>query len=367
MKSRLAALALGLAAGCAGPLDPVEPAVRSSAPITNGAVDGGHPYSVALTSNGAVFCSGTLVSPTVVVTAAHCIYPGLGVEPTSIEIFFGTSLGDDGESLAVIDGKYLPDFDVESPQEDEDLAVLRLATKAPTEPIRIGKAPGHGELVTLVGFGITSAGSTDAGVKRAASASVLLLAPRTFEMEIGPGGTCNGDSGGSAIFVEPDGDEAFVGVHTRSDCATIMMEERADAHVKDFIQPFVDADATCEADFGCKQGCATPDPDCACAADGECSDACATPAADPDCTVGTCAADGACNATCAGGDPDCGTDPSDDDGPGLVHADHGPGSCASAAGEGSRGGPAAPLVAMLALGLAAHRFGRARPSRRGRR
>src|SRR5689334_3949150 len=58
--------------------------------IVNGSPDSGHPATVALTTQGFPFCSGTLVTPTVVVTAAHCIDPNNGVPPVDeIEIFFG--------------------------------------------------------------------------------------------------------------------------------------------------------------------------------------------------------------------------------------------------------------------------------------
>lgn len=306
MRLRFAVLAFTFLAStsCEAPIDP--PVERAAAPIVNGQDDSGHTYAVALTLQGQAFCSGTVVSPTVIVTAAHCIFPGIGIDPPQqIQVYFGSNVFGGGEFIDVVDGVYFPTFDVNSPAADNDVAVLRLAKPSPVAPIRMGKAPQNHQTVTLVGFGITSSGGSGAGIKRVTSAVVDLLAGKTFQMQLDPGGTCNGDSGGTAIYTEPDGMDAFVGIHTRSDCQNYMLDERVDKHIDDFIQPFIDADATCVQDFGCAKGCAAPDPDCPCADDGFCTAACTTPADDPDCASDPCAADGTCNAACTATDPDC--------------------------------------------------------------
>ncbi len=273
-------------------------------PIVAGQTDAGHPASVALTVNGQPFCSGTLVTPTVVVTASHCIYPGIGVDPpTSIEVFFGTYVGQGGTLIPVVEGKYNPSWNINNANADEDVAVLRLASAAPVAPVPMAKAPPAGSMVTLVGFGITSANGTGAGTKRMAEAAIESVQQKTFVMQINPQGTCNGDSGGTALFDDGTG-EKLVGIHTRSDCTTAMLDERVDVHVADFIQPFIDEAATCGKDLGCAKGCPAPDPDCPCAADGFCTAACADPATDPDCDP-RCGADGTCVTDCPLPDPDC--------------------------------------------------------------
>lgn len=301
-----------LTASCDAPSDPTaEQTEERAAPIVNGETDAGHPYAVALTVGGQPFCSGTVISPTVILTAAHCIFPGIGVDPPEdIEIFFGTDVFGAGESIPVIEGKYFPTFDVDSPAADNDVAMLRLARPAPVAPIRMGKAPTNGKEVTLIGFGITSSGGSGSGLKRVTTATVDLLGLKTFQMELQPGGTCNGDSGGTAIFTEPDGMDSVVGIHTRSDCETFMLDERVDKHIDAFIQPFVDEDASCAKDFGCAKGCAQPDPDCPCADDGFCLSpsepgTCPVPTDDPDCGDDPCAENGLCDPACVAVDPDC--------------------------------------------------------------
>src|SRR5262245_3250717 len=67
-----AAASAAAAAACTGAPVEVEGSQRAL-PIVGGAVDPGDPAVVALTYHGMTFCSGTLISPRVVVTAAHCV------------------------------------------------------------------------------------------------------------------------------------------------------------------------------------------------------------------------------------------------------------------------------------------------------
>ena len=293
----------GLALGCQA--EP-PPGVLSSSrqPIVNGQLDAGHPGVVALTIQGQQFCTGTLVTPTVVVSAAHCIHPSTGVSPgTLAQIFFGSVVGQDGVFVDVIEAEYKPDWSLDDPDADDDVAVLRLASPAPVAPIPMAAVPPPGSTLTLVGFGITSAGGTGSGVKRVAQANIDQIGGKIFSMLVDPSGTCSGDSGGTALFVE-NGVEKFVGIHTRSDCESFMLDERVDAHLDSFIQPFIDKAGSCEADGACASGCDAPDPDCPCADDGFCTAACSNVASDPDCDP-ACAGDGVCAPDCPAPDPDC--------------------------------------------------------------
>lgn len=290
--------------GCQAESSPAPGVVSSAQPIVNGQLDAGHPGVVALTIQGQQFCTGTLVTPTVVVSAAHCIHPSTGVSPgTLAQIFFGSVVGQDGVFIDVIEAEYKPDWSLDDPDADDDVAVLRLASPAPVTPIPMADVPPPGSTLTLVGFGITSAGGTGSGVKRVAQANIDQIGGKIFSMLVDPSGTCSGDSGGTALFVE-NGVEKFVGIHTRSDCESFMLDERVDAHLDSFIQPFIDKGGSCEADGACASGCAAPDPDCPCAGDGFCTAACSQVASDPDCDP-ACAEDGVCASDCPVPDPDC--------------------------------------------------------------
>ncbi|MBL9022918.1 MAG: trypsin-like serine protease [Myxococcales bacterium] len=281
-----------------------EPVASAEAPIVNGELDTGHPGVVALTIQGQQFCTGTLVTPTVVVSAAHCIHPSTGVSPgTLAQVFFGNVVGQGGTFIDVVEAEYKPDWFLDDPDADDDVSVLRLASPAPVAPIPMGTLPPPGSTITLVGFGITSAGGTGSGVKRVTQATIDQIGSKIFSMPVDPSGTCNGDSGGTALFLD-NGVEKLVGIHTRSDCQSFMLDERVDAHLEEFIQPFIDKGGSCDADGSCASGCAAPDPDCPCAGDGFCTTACPAVATDPDCDP-ACAANGVCATDCPAPDPDC--------------------------------------------------------------
>lgn len=302
-------LSLGAAACVDGPGvtdDPGADGVAAApAAIVNGSIDEGHPAVVALTYGGQAFCSGTLVAPTVVVTAAHCLHPDMtgGIPVGDMQVFFGTSVMEGGGTFVdVTDGVWNEAWYLDDPQADDDVGVLRLAEPAPVQPVAMGALPPAGTELVLVGFGITTAGGDGGGTKRVATSSIDQIAGKIFSMPVSPQGTCNGDSGGTALAVV-DGVEVFVGIHTRSDCVNIMLDERVDAHLDDFILPFI-GNPTCASDLQCATGCAEPDPDCPCATDGFCTVACANPVDDADCDPRCGGGDG-CVEGCPVPDPDC--------------------------------------------------------------
>jgi trypsin len=60
----------------------------SAAAVLGGQPDTTHPY-VALVAKGHTVCSGTLLSPTVVLTAAHCFAAESGGNPLTVDVYFG--------------------------------------------------------------------------------------------------------------------------------------------------------------------------------------------------------------------------------------------------------------------------------------
>lgn len=211
--------------------------------IVAGTVDEGHPAVVALTYHGDAFCSGTLVAPTVVLTAAHCLHEDFvgALSLPDVAVFFGTDVAGAGTSIRVTATHLHPDFDSRGSQED-DVAVVRLAFEAPVEPLALGAAPEKGSPIRLVGFGRVDPDVETDGVKRVGAATIQAVTPRSFVLRPSPHGTCMGDSGGAAIATV-DGHDVLVGVHTRSDCRTGMIDERVDAHLASFLAPYVGAAA----------------------------------------------------------------------------------------------------------------------------
>lgn len=153
-------------------------------------------------ARGAGFCSGVVLSPTVVLTAGHCAQ---GAQALAINT---APAGAPPQLIAVRDVAMHPEFRANAAQRRErsiDMALLRLTTPLPARytPARLDEAGAvaAGARFRIVGFGLTregderSAGRLRAGELEArAPLSRILLWARDPQ---GAGfGACTGDSGG---------------------------------------------------------------------------------------------------------------------------------------------------------------------------
>lgn len=194
-----------LAASLASPRDP--------SAIINGqeAENCAWPSVVALTgASGALVCSGTLVHPYIVATAAHCLSgPGTTIALAQ----FGES-GDDVDISRDIEFcEFNPEFPVDAltPEWDNsDFAFCKLVEpveNVPIIPIAYGcelDAIQAGVEVVAVGFGRTQTANDNAGTKRFAQ-SVLSEVDPSGEL-IAESITCYGDSGGGYFMQLPGGE-----------------------------------------------------------------------------------------------------------------------------------------------------------------
>ena len=261
--------------------------------LIGGEIDDGDPAAVALlSSSGDPFCSGTLISPSVVATAAHCL-DDAGNDP-NVTAFFGTDPYGQGRkvSIGMAQAHLMWNGNLSN---GHDIALARLNFAQDVVPIPINAvesmADHLGDPVRRIGFGIYTVEGLFDGKKRVGTAFVTAMNPP--DQLIAGGGTantCSGDSGGSVVM-ELDGVEHLVGVHSFGSQVNGQCvpgndgDTRVELFADDFVIPWIEAnDPACGLDGTCyKIGC-QDDPDCEpCGADGECFTDCPLP--DPDCTT----------------------------------------------------------------------------------
>jgi len=313
----------------------VEPVAVARAGVVGGDPDPGDPAVVALVARRtrceaqdlALLCTGTLVAPRVVLTAAHCL--DVFGEDGQYEVFFGAQLGT-GRFALVTSARRHPAYDPATHQ--HDLALLRLAAPVDIAPAALPAAPlqpAAADLVRVVGFGTETVGQLATGEKRSGWMSVSEATSTAVTAVPSPAMSCTGDSGGP-VFATVGGQEVLLGVSASGDpgCRAYAFNVRVDAALGDFIQPFLAETDAAAAGYGdtsatgfCSKGCQGPQ-DCpaglACDSgrcmlrslqDGDFGDACG---ADEQCASKTCArllpeGDGACRCfrPCSGGAGGC--------------------------------------------------------------
>lgn len=244
----LAPVAL-LAAACAP--DASQSPAAAQRPIVDGTSDTGDPAAVAIGSRRlgcderlAVRCSGVLVAPRLVLTAAHCVLdPRLA---SSLEVMFGSA--SDAPDLGfrqVVHVAVHPDYRDDG--DAADLAALILDTPAPAAPMTLGTeaidATWLDSQVRVVGFGQALSTDPVTGTKRTGTAVISAVSPASFRIAASPSMSCHGDSGGPVLATR-GGAEVVIGLTSTGDpgCALYGDNVRLDSFRDGFITPWI-ADA----------------------------------------------------------------------------------------------------------------------------
>ncbi len=278
-----------LATGCIEGLPDEPPADTSSSaePLIGGTISYDDDGAAALlTSGGSVYCSGTLVSPSVVLTAAHCV-DGTTAEPPAT-VFFGPDIDGEGPRMGATSSWYHPNWDGEPGQYDIGLVLLdRPVAPEAVVPLNTSPATDHvGEECRIIGYGVNVRGTDEGvGIRRTATELIRQTQSDVFTTGSTETSICFGDSGGP-VLLDIDGIEYVAGVssYTRGEnCDPPQGCTRVDLYVDSYIRPWIqEHDSACGEDGLCARTGCVDDPDCApCGPDGTCTDECPLP--DPDC------------------------------------------------------------------------------------
>lgn len=173
--------------------------------------------AVALLRGGRTFCTGTIVHPKLVITAAHCVTSAQTESGSSIRVLVGKTERD-GKTYAVERIKYFPGYRDNAPT---DIAYMRLAQPVEnveiipvlTDEAEISTLLANGAKSVLAGFGTTNRGQI--GIKHDVTTTVGR--PQGGALFIGGNGkdTCQGDSGGPAYGQLPNGEWRVYGITSR--------------------------------------------------------------------------------------------------------------------------------------------------------
>lgn len=247
-------------------------------PIINGSAPDDARYDAVVgfyiyKSTATYICSGTLIAPNIVLTAAHCLDIANGgrsyqtAAPNQIEVFFDDTIQGPGTGFIATEtlihsGYNRRSFGV------NDLGLIRLAgtsttiTPIPILPAAMSGLETVGTSVNFAGYGRTETNSLGTLLQVDGTLSAIRPTQLEYQQALSEGGPCNGDSGGPLFY--DFGGSWYVGGTTSygdSQCASYGVSMRVTAYetwITDFIGTMCTTNAECDDGNTCTDDSCDP-------------------------------------------------------------------------------------------------------------
>ncbi len=194
------------------------------------------------------FCSGTVISRTAFLTAAHCVEAILALPGARVAVTFDDVVTP--SSTLIFGTPHIDPAYNQSQSDPQDLAVITFSSRLPANPVRVAPL-GYLDTVSLktatftnVGYGVSDPvnapkGPTieGAGTRRFSTSTFSTLTKGLLKLTESPGGTCTGDSGGPQFL---NGYEVSVTITGDTQCKATSVDQRLDTAASlAFLGPYL--------------------------------------------------------------------------------------------------------------------------------